>query len=73
MLVLARKLGESVVVDGRIRVTVLRLEGDVVKIGVEAPADVAVHRQEIYDEIQACNRAAVTRADRALPRLRAAS
>ncbi len=70
MLILARKLGESIVIDGRIVVHVLRLEGDVAKIGVEAPADVPVHRREVYDEIQRSNRDAITRAPQPLPRLR---
>ena len=47
MLILSRKLGESLVIDGNIRVTVIRVEGEVVKIGIEAPASVPVHRQEV--------------------------
>jgi carbon storage regulator len=52
MLILSRKTSESIVIDGRIRVKIVRVEGDVVKLGVEAPPDVPVHRQEVYDEIQ---------------------
>ena len=59
MLILSRKTGETVVIDGRIRVKVVRVEGDVVKLGIEAPADVPVHRQEIYEEIQKNNQEAV--------------
>ena len=44
MLILSRKSSESIVIDGRIRVKIVRVEGDVVKIGIEAPADVPVHR-----------------------------
>jgi carbon storage regulator len=69
MLILSRKPGESIVIDGRIHVKVVRVEGDVVKIGIEAPADVQVHRQEIYEEIQRNNRQAVTQAKAPLPRL----
>jgi carbon storage regulator len=58
MLILSRKLGESIVIDGRITVTITRLEGDVVKVGIQAPADVPVHRQEVYDEIQMGNQEA---------------
>lgn len=60
MLILSRKPGETVVIDGRIRVKVIRLEGDVVKIGIEAPAEISVHRQEVYDEIQRNNKEALT-------------
>jgi carbon storage regulator len=60
MLILSRKIGETVVIDGQIRVKIVRLEGDAVKIGIEAPASVSVHRQEIYDEIQQSNKQAVT-------------
>lgn len=71
MLILSRKAGESIVIDGRIVVTVMRLEGDTIKVGVEAPADITIHRQEVYDEIQRSNRAAVTKPHQSLPRLRA--
>jgi carbon storage regulator len=69
MLILARKPGESVIIDGRIVVTVMRLEGDVVKIGIEAPVDVPIHRREVYDEIQRNNREAVTRPKTPVPKL----
>jgi carbon storage regulator len=69
MLILSRKAGESLVIDGRIRVRVVRVEGDVVKLGIEAPADVPVHRQEVYEEILRNNQQAITRQDAALPRL----
>jgi len=60
MLVLSRKVNENIVIDGRIIVKVVRTEGNFVKLGIEAPADVPVHRQEIYDEIQRNNQAALT-------------
>ena len=60
MLVLSRKVNENIVIDGRIIVKVVRTEGNMVKLGIEAPADVPVHRQEIYDEIQRNNLAALT-------------
>jgi carbon storage regulator len=69
MLILSRKPGETVVIDGKIRVKIVRMEGDVVKIGIEAPADISVHRQEIYDEIQHNNKQAVTGVRPILPRL----
>ena len=69
MLILSRKTNESVVIDGRIIVKIVRVEGDVVKVGIEAPADVPVHRQEVYEEIQRNNREALTQGRPALPKL----
>ena len=60
MLILSRKLNESIVIDGRITVKVLRLDGDVIKLGIIAPADVPVHRQEVYEEIRQSNEAAAS-------------
>src|SRR3954469_22312592 len=59
MLVLSRKPGESVVIDGRIKVKIVRLDGDVVKVGIEAPPDIPINRQEVYDEIQLSNKQAL--------------
>ncbi len=47
MLVLARKPDESIVIDGRITVTILRVQGDKVRLGIEAPKDVGVRRSEL--------------------------
>ena len=69
MLILSRKPGETIVIDGRIRVKVIRVEGDVVKIGIEAPADVSLHRQEVYDEIQRSNKEAAGGGNAPLPRV----
>jgi len=69
MLILSRKSGESIVIDGRIHVKIVRVEGDVVKIGIEAPAEVPVHRREVYEEIQLSNQQALTRQCTALPKL----
>ncbi len=69
MLILSRKSGESIVIDGRIHVKVVRVEGEVVKVGIEAPPDVPVHRLEIYEEIQRNNLQALTRQTAPLPRL----
>jgi carbon storage regulator len=69
MLILSRKLGESIVIDGRIVVKIVRLDGDHVKLGIEAPAEVPVHRQEVYVEIQKNNQDAMTNTKAKLPRL----
>jgi carbon storage regulator len=62
MLILSRKTGESIVIDGRIVVKIIRTDGDTVKVGIEAPSNIPVHRQEVYEEIQRANREAATRA-----------
>ena len=72
MLVLSRKLNECIVIDGRIIVKVVRVDGEVVKLGIIAPLDVPVHRQEIYEEIEKNNKEALTQgraAVSALPRV----
>jgi carbon storage regulator len=71
MLILSRKSSESIVIDGRIHVKIVRVEGDVVKIGIEAPADVPVHRHEVYEEIQRNNQQALVRPAAPLPKLAA--
>ena len=53
MLILTRKLNESVIIDGRIAVKVLRIDKDQVKLGIVAPTEVGVHRWEIFEAIQA--------------------
>jgi len=52
MLILTRKQGESVAIGDDIRVTVVEIQGKQVKLGVKAPREIAVHRQEIYEKIQ---------------------
>ncbi len=71
MLILSRKAGESIVIDGRIVVKIVRVEGDMIKLGIDAPADVPVHRQEVYEEIQKNNREALNQSRPKLPRLSA--
>jgi carbon storage regulator len=51
MLVLSRKRDERIVIGGNSVITVIEVRGDKVRLGIEAPKEVAVHRQEIYDAI----------------------
>jgi carbon storage regulator len=60
MLILSRKLNESIVIDGRIIVKILRIERDTVKLGIQAPSELPVHRQEVYDLIQRNKQAAAS-------------
>lgn len=52
MLILTRRVGETLMVGDDVTVTVLGVKGNQVRIGVNAPKDVAVHREEIYDRIR---------------------
>ena len=53
MLVLSRKQGEQLVIDGRITITVVEIRGDKVRLAFDAPGEVAIHRQEVWQRIQA--------------------
>ena len=53
MLVLSRKKNESIVINDNITIVVVEIRGDKVRLGIEAPKDVPVHRKEIFDAIQA--------------------
>jgi carbon storage regulator len=52
MLVLSRKKDESIIINDHIRVTIVEIRGDKVRLGIDAPKDVSVHRREVYEAIQ---------------------
>ncbi len=52
MLILTRRVGESLMIGDEVTVTVLGVKGNQVRIGVNAPKDVSVHREEIYERIK---------------------
>lgn len=71
MLVLTRRTGESIVIGNNIVVTVLEVRHDQVRIGIDAPRTVQVHREEVFNQVLRENTAAVaSAADRANPLLR---
>lgn len=58
MLVLTRKINESIMIGDEVKVTIVEVKGDQVKLGITAPRQISVHREEIYLEIQRENRLA---------------
>lgn len=52
MLILTRRVSESIIIGDDVKITVLGVKGYQVRIGIEAPKDVSVHREEIYERIQ---------------------
>lgn len=63
MLVLTRRQGESIVIGHDIVVTVVEIKGGQTRIGISAPREVQIHRQEIYDQVRAENAAAIASAE----------
>jgi len=60
MLVLTRKLGESIAIDDNIKITVVQIKGKQVRLGIQAPQDTKIHREEVYLAIQEQNKQAVS-------------
>jgi carbon storage regulator len=60
VLVLTRKVNQSIVIGDDIEVVVLEVRGEQIRLGIKAPRDVVVHRKEIYEQIQEENQAAAT-------------
>jgi carbon storage regulator len=59
MLVLTRKLGESIAIDDHIKIRVVQIKGKQVRLGIEAPKDTKIHREEVYMAIQEQNQQSV--------------
>ncbi|WP_373532138.1 carbon storage regulator CsrA [Vampirovibrio sp.] len=62
MLVLTRKTGQKIIIANEIEITILETKGDAVKIGIEAPKQITIYREEIFEEIKKSNRQATEQA-----------
>jgi carbon storage regulator len=60
MLVLTRKLGESIAIDDHIKIVVVQIKGKQVRLGIKAPKETKIHREEVYMAIQDQNKEAIT-------------
>lgn len=60
MLVLTRKLGESIAIDDHIKIRVVQIKGKQVRLGIEAPKETKIHREEVYMAIQDSNKESST-------------
>jgi carbon storage regulator len=58
MLALTRKVGESIVIGDNVEVTIISITGDQIKLGIDAPRSISIHRKEIFLQIQEENKAA---------------
>jgi len=69
MLILARRIGESIMIGDQVEISVVDIKGDQVKLGIKAPTTVKVYRREVYAAIQEENRAAAAASPASLPRI----
>ncbi len=66
MLVLTRKLGESIAIDDHIKIMVVQIKGKQVRLGIKAPKETKIHREEVYESIQKSNEEAATATPKSL-------
>ena len=69
MLVLSRRVGESVVIGDDVTITILEVRGDVIRVGIDAPRSVAVHRAELLEQLESSNRDSASPSDDAVASL----
>jgi carbon storage regulator len=60
MLALTRKVNEAIIIDGCIEIKILEVTGDKVKLGIAAPKEVSIYREEIYKQVEKSNQEALT-------------
>jgi carbon storage regulator len=66
VLILTRRVGENVIIGDDIVISVIEVRGDAVRIGINAPRDVAVHREEVWLQLQDANRSAASSSETAV-------
>ncbi|MDO4764507.1 MAG: carbon storage regulator CsrA [Eubacteriales bacterium] len=70
MLALSRRVGESIIIDNNIVVTVIGVSGEQVKLGIQAPSHIKIYREEIQEQIRQENQAAVNVSDKSTEALK---
>ena len=70
MLVLSRHKEEQIMIGDDVIITIVDIRGDKVRLGIDAPQHIPVHRQEVYDEIERSNKGALCSGERVTPKLK---